>query len=258
MCIFEVINHPKTKLMRKTLYIIGLSTFVFSCTSQQNVKKNTYKPKTPVTQAKPTVKPTPPVVQKPKVVSDHGVDFFTTNIADATKNDNTASYGSIVTAKPMGYKVVKTYFPAVAQNFRQRYLILHYTALPDDKSVTVLTQQAVSAHYLVNNTGDNEIYQLVDADQIVIVSVEIDGCAEDSSIYRFVHKFYTPDGMHCATAEATGVWIDMMLRKMTTPPDDVVEAMNKYKSPETVVLSREDFKKFPFHPHNIDPAEINI
>ncbi|WP_228453315.1 hypothetical protein [Chryseobacterium sp. CH1] len=29
---------------------------------------------------------------------------------------------------------------------------------------------------------------------------------------------------------------------MTTPPDDVVEAMNKYKSPETVVLSREDFK----------------
>jgi acyl-CoA thioester hydrolase len=50
----------------------------------------------------------------------------------------------------------------------------------------------------------------------------------------------------------------MMLRKMTTPPDDVVEAMNKYKTPDTVVLSKEDFKKFPFHPHNIDPAEINI
>jgi acyl-CoA thioester hydrolase len=71
-----------------------------------------------------------------------------------------------------------------------------------------------------------EIY----ADQTVIVSVEIDGCSDDSSIYRFVHKFYTPDGVHCATAEATGVWIDMMLRKMTTPPDDVVEAMNKYKA----------------------------
>jgi len=33
--------------MRKTLYIIGLSVFVFSCTPQQNVKKNTYKPKNP-------------------------------------------------------------------------------------------------------------------------------------------------------------------------------------------------------------------
>ncbi len=46
----------------------------------------------------------------------------------------------------------------------------------------------------------------------------------------------------------------MMLRKMTTPPDDVVEAMNKYKSPETVILTREDFKKLPFRPENVDPA----
>jgi acyl-CoA thioester hydrolase len=37
----------------------------------------------------------------------------------------------------------------------------------------------------------------------------------------------------------------MMLRKMTTPPDDVVEAMNKYKSPETVVYERR-FQKTSF------------
>ena len=98
-----------------------------------------------------------------------------------------------------------------------------------------------------------EIY----ADQTVIVSVEIDGCSEDSSIYRFVHKFYLPDGTHCATAEATGVWIDMMLRKMTTPPDDVVEVMDRYKSAETVVLTREDFKKLPFAPKDIDPSVFN-
>ncbi|WP_428070746.1 acyl-CoA thioesterase [Chryseobacterium gambrini] len=92
------------------------------------------------------------------------------------------------------------------------------------------------------------------ADQTVIVSLEIDGCADDCSIYRFLHKFYTTGGEHCATSEATGVWIDTMLRKMTTPPDDVVEAMNKYKSPETVILTREDFKKLPFRPENVDPA----
>ncbi len=34
-------------------------------------------------------------------------------------------------------------------------------------------------------------------------------------------SFYLPDGTHCATAEATGVWIDMTLRKTTTPPDDI-------------------------------------
>ena len=58
--------------------------------------------------------------------------------------------------------MVKDYFPAVAQNFRQKYIILHYTALNDEKSVSVLTQQSVSSHYLVNNLGDKDIYQLVD------------------------------------------------------------------------------------------------
>lgn len=96
------------------------------------------------------------------------------------------------------------------------------------------------------------------ADQKVVVSLEIDGCAEDAAIYRFVHKFYLTDGSHCATSEATGVWIDTMLRKMTSPPDDVVEAMNKYKTAETVVMTREDFKKLPFRPENIDPSLLAV
>ncbi|WP_143884012.1 N-acetylmuramoyl-L-alanine amidase [Chryseobacterium binzhouense] len=148
--------------MRKTLYIIGLSVFVFSCAPQKSTKKTTYRPKTAVAQAKPINTAAAEQKEKPKITKDHGIEFYTTNIADITKNDNTASYGSIVSAKPAGYNVVKTYFPAVAQNFRQKYLILHYTVLPDDKSIEVLTKQNVSAHYLVNNLGDNEIYQLVD------------------------------------------------------------------------------------------------
>lgn len=97
-----------------------------------------------------------------------------------------------------------------------------------------------------------EIY----ADQKVFVSLEISGMSEDASIYRFTHKFYLPDGTHCATSEVTGVWIDMMLRKSTTPPDDVLEAMNKYKSEKTIVLTKEDFKKFPFRPENIQPFDL--
>ena len=98
-----------------------------------------------------------------------------------------------------------------------------------------------------------EIY----ADQNVVVSVEIDGLAEDASIYRFVHKFYLPDGTHCATAEATGVWIDMMLRKMTTPPDDILESLLPYKTESTVTMSREDIKNLPFRPENVDPSLFN-
>ncbi|REC47302.1 N-acetylmuramoyl-L-alanine amidase [Chryseobacterium pennipullorum] len=225
--------------MRKTLYIIGLSTFLFSCTSQPTVKKNTYKSKNPVAQPKPVAKTTTSEAPKPKITNDRGVEFFTTNIADPAKNDNTVSYGSIVSAKPGGYKVVKTYFPAIAQNFRQRYLILHYTALPDDKSITVLTQQAVSSHYLVNNTGDNEIYQLVDENKrsyhAGVSSWRNDKNLNDTSIgIEIVNSGYSTD--------ATGKRIfapfsDEQVRKVAALAKDIV---TRYQIPATNVLAHAD------------------
>lgn len=140
--------------MRNPLFLIGLGFLMLSCGSQK-----------PVT--KPQVSAIPredlsnmPV--KPHIEKDRHGEYYTVNIADATKNDNTISYGSLVGAAPEGYQVTRKFFPALAQNFRQRYVILHYTALDHEKSLRVLTQQAVSAHYLVNDTPDTEIYQLVD------------------------------------------------------------------------------------------------
>ncbi len=89
--------------------------------------------------------------------------------------------------------------------------------------------------------------------QNVIVSLEIDGFSPDGSIYRFLHRFFLPDGTHCATAEATGVWIDLMLRKSTTPPDDIVEVLKEFKSVNYIEMSREDIKNLPFRPENVDP-----
>ena len=86
-----------------------------------------------------------------------------------------------------------------------------------------------------------EIYM----DQIVYVSLEIGGFSHDGAIYQFLHKFYFPDGTHCATAEATGGWSDMMLRKSTAPPDDIMEVLNQYKSIHHKVLTREDIKALP-------------
>lgn len=141
--------------MSKSLYIISLGIILFSCGSQNKITKKQNKTKTI------TPKATLPVAPKPSFSDEKG-EYFTVNIADAAKNDNTISYGSIVSAKPEGYKVTKTYFPSLGQNFRQKYLIIHYTALDDEKSIKVLTEQSVSAHYLVNDLNDPEIYQLVD------------------------------------------------------------------------------------------------
>ena len=148
--------------MRNPLYFIALGTMVISCGSQNNVQKKSVNSKLPVPVSNSAQKPVNKTPAKQEVKHEGNYDFFKVNIADVTKNDNTISFGSIVSANPSEYKVVKTFFPAVAQNFRQKYIILHYTALDDDKSVQVLTEQSVSAHYLVNNLGNREIYQLVD------------------------------------------------------------------------------------------------
>lgn len=224
--------------MRKTLYIIGLSTLVFSCTSRQSARNKQYIPRTPSVQPKTTAK-TPGEKPKPKVTMEHGVEFFSTNIADITKNDNTASYGSIVSAKPGGYKVVKTYFPAIAQNFRQRYLILHYTALPDDKSITVLSQQAVSAHYLVNNIGDNEIYQLVDENKRAyhagVSAWRNDKNLNDTSIgIEIVNTGYTAD----AAGKRVFVPFDeAQVKKVAALVKDIA---TRYQIPATNILAHSD------------------
>ena len=98
-----------------------------------------------------------------------------------------------------------------------------------------------------------EIY----AEQNVFVSLEVSGASDDAAIYQFTHKFYLPDGTHCATAEATGVWIDMMLRKRTTPPDDIVVTLDKFKTENTKKLTLDFIKELPFRPANIDPSIIS-
>lgn len=59
------------------------------------------------------------------------------------------------------YKVSNHHYPAKGQDYRQKFLIMHYTALHNDKSVEVLTQQSVSSHYLIKDYDDDEIYVLV-------------------------------------------------------------------------------------------------
>ncbi|AZI20722.1 N-acetylmuramoyl-L-alanine amidase [Chryseobacterium taklimakanense] len=148
--------------MRNSLHIIALGMLVISCgTTQKPVQKVAAKPVPKPTTTAP-VKTSVQTPIKPQMDNQGSNHFYKVNIADASKGDNTISYGSVVSANPGRYKVVHSFFPSVGQNFRQRYIILHYTALDHDKSVRVLTEQSVSSHYLVNDTDDREIYQLVD------------------------------------------------------------------------------------------------
>ncbi|KIA88856.1 N-acetylmuramoyl-L-alanine amidase [Kaistella jeonii] len=221
--------------MRKPLYIISLSFLIISCGTQKNIQKVVTKPTLPKNMpANPAVS-----IAKSKILHEGGVDFYKENIADGSKNDNTISYGSIVSANPNGYKVVKTYYPSIGQNFRQKYIILHYTALDDDKSVAVLTQQSVSAHYLVNNLGDREIYQLVDENKRAyhagISAWRTDKMLNDTSIgIEIVNSGYKTD--------STGLRVfpeydDAQVLKIAALVKDIA---NRYMIPATNILGHSD------------------
>lgn len=221
--------------MRNLFTVISLSAVLASCATQS--KKPAAKKPVPAKSSPTAAKPA--VQTKTVTALPAGVEFYTKNIGDITKNDNTMSHGSIVSAKPAGYKVVKTYFPAVAQNFRQKYIILHYTALDDEKSKSVLTQQAVSSHYLVNNTGNNEIYQLVDENKRAyhagVSTWRNDSNLNDTSIgIEIVNAGYTRDSAGNKTFYA---FDDAQVRKVAALVKDIV---NRYQIPATNVLAHSD------------------
>lgn len=166
-------------------------------------------------------------------------DFYKTNIADVSQNNNTISWGSIVSAHPKGYKVTKNYFPSLAQNFRQRFLILHYTALDNEKSLNVLTQQNVSAHYLVNDLPDNEIYQLVDENKRAfhagISHWRNNVGLNDNSIgIEIVNKGYTVDKFGTRQFYA---FPEHQYKKIAALVRDIVD---RYMIPPTNILAHAD------------------
>lgn len=63
---------------------------------------------------------------------------------------------------PPGPPIDATTYTASGQNSRVQFLVLHFTAENFANSVRILTQQNVSAHYLVSDESPPRIYRLVD------------------------------------------------------------------------------------------------
>jgi N-acetylmuramoyl-L-alanine amidase len=60
---------------------------------------------------------------------------------------------------------IDTRYRAQSQDSRVQYLILHYTDAPLEPALRILTQQEVSAHYLVSDKDPPVVYRLVDEDR---------------------------------------------------------------------------------------------
>ena len=65
-------------------------------------------------------------------------------------------------AKLDDFKVNTNYFPATGQDERVRHLVLHYTSMDQEPSLRVLSTREVSAHYVIGDSYDDDIYAIVD------------------------------------------------------------------------------------------------
>ncbi len=59
------------------------------------------------------------------------------------------------------YSVNSSKYKSKSYNERVRFVILHYTALNDERSITALTKNNVSSHYLVTKERYDSVYSLV-------------------------------------------------------------------------------------------------
>ena len=57
---------------------------------------------------------------------------------------------------------VDTSYSSQGQDYRQKFIILHYTAGNRDSSLKTLTKNEVSAHYMVSDDKSEPVYSLVD------------------------------------------------------------------------------------------------
>lgn len=221
--------------MYKVFVINCLCVLLFSCSTQEKIVKISNLP----SQKSIEVEKTMEYEKKTEIIHIGNEDFFKVNLSNPNSNNSTISWGSIVSASPQGYKVTKNYFPSLGQGFRQRFLILHYTALDNEKSIRVLTQQAVSSHYLVNDLPDDEIYQLVDENKRAyhagVSHWRNNTGLNDSSIgIEIVNTGYTTDA---SGQRKFYEFPEYQYRKVATLAKDIVE---RYNIPATNVLAHSD------------------
>ncbi|WP_231724717.1 N-acetylmuramoyl-L-alanine amidase [Leptotrichia sp. oral taxon 847] len=62
----------------------------------------------------------------------------------------------------IGNITINSDYTSQGQNYRQRFIILHYTAIGREGSLKTLTTEEVSAHYLVSDDRNDPVYYLVD------------------------------------------------------------------------------------------------
>ncbi len=74
---------------------------------------------------------------------------------------------------------------------------------------------------------ETNFYREISIGDDLTVEVFLKGASEFGERFKFIHKIYRKDGILSAEIEIFGAWIDLSKRKLTTPPDIILEVFDK-------------------------------
>ncbi|WP_196885346.1 thioesterase family protein [Aureivirga sp. CE67] len=71
----------------------------------------------------------------------------------------------------------------------------------------------------------------------ITVTVCLAGMSENGDRFKFQHQIIKPNGVVAAEVIVTGAWLDLAKRKLSVPPSDILEMMDKVdRTSDFVVL----------------------
>ena len=86
----------------------------------------------------------------------------------------------------------------------------------------------------------------------VKVSLQLKGLSEDGMYFMFLHNFYDSKGRNFARCEMMGGWIDLITRKLTGLPKELLDKFETFeKTDDYKILTKEDTRKAGTFPQDI-------
>ena len=93
-------------------------------------------------------------------------------------------------------------------------------------SLTDLSEQSIGPVLFSENTS---FYREINLSEDISVELFLKGLSENGERFKFQHKIFKQTGVLAAEIEIYGAWLDLNLRKLTTPPSKIIDSFNSLK-----------------------------
>lgn len=90
-----------------------------------------------------------------------------------------------------------------------------------------------------NNIGpvlfseNTTFYREINLSEDISVELFVKGLSEKGERYKFLHKIYKQNGVLAAEIEIFGAWIDLTIRKLTLPPNELISKLDTLEKTDT-------------------------